>query len=63
MATFAITQFKDFTADNLLTLLDLSILNELIALVLLQLQSYFIAKKLGHNIDKPRHFAKSVTVK
>ncbi len=61
--TFAITQFKDFKADHLLILPELKVLNELIALVLLQLLSYFIAKKLGHNIDKPRHIAKSVTVK
>jgi len=29
----------------------------------LQLLAYYMAKYLGHNVDKPRNIAKSVTVK
>ena len=33
-----------------------------LAVAVLQLLAYFVAKKLGHNVDKPRNLAKSVTV-
>jgi glucosamine--fructose-6-phosphate aminotransferase (isomerizing) len=35
----------------------------LVETLVLQLLSYYVAKKLGREIDKPRNLAKSVTVK
>lgn len=35
----------------------------LINIIPLQLLAYYLATKLGHNVDKPRNIAKSVTVK
>ena len=33
-----------------------------LTVVVLQLFAYFVAKTLGHDVDKPRNLAKSVTV-
>ncbi len=40
----------------------ISILQPILAIVPLQLLAYYIAQKLGRDIDKPRNLAKSVTV-
>jgi glucosamine--fructose-6-phosphate aminotransferase (isomerizing) len=38
------------------------VVQPLVAVVPLQLLAYHVARKLGHDIDKPRNLAKSVTV-
>jgi len=38
-------------------------IGELLNIIPLQLLAYYMAVELGHNVDKPRNIAKSVTVK
>ncbi len=61
--TIALSYTDDVAADEIINLKPLTALTELEGLVALQLLGYYLAKALGHNIDKPRHIAKSVTVK
>lgn len=51
-------------ADHTLTIPETyPAMTSILANVQLQLVSYYIAKRLGRSIDKPRNLAKSVTVK
>ncbi len=49
--------------DTYIPLPDLGEASSLAAIVPLQLLAYYMAVALGNNVDKPRHIAKSVTVK
>jgi len=61
--TYALSLTGHLKVDQLVKLPRLEQLTELLGLVSLQLLSYYMAKKLGNNIDRPRNIAKSVTVK
>ncbi len=60
--TYALSYTQQTPVDEILVL-PKSKLVELEALTTLQFLGYYTAKELGNNIDKPRHIAKSVTVK
>jgi len=49
--------------DQFLAIPDCGQLSNIMSLVPLQLLAYYLARQLGNSIDKPRHIAKSVTVK
>lgn len=55
---------KDYTDfDFLIKVPDLGETSAIMNIVPLQLLSYYMTVDLGHNVDKPRNIAKSVTVK
>jgi glucosamine--fructose-6-phosphate aminotransferase (isomerizing) len=49
--------------DRYIKIPDLGPTSAIINIVPLQLLAYYMAVSLGHNVDKPRNIAKSVTVK
>lgn len=63
--TLVITN-KDLPSNNIDTIIQIpdtdTILSPIIAIVPLQLLSYYISKEKGLDVDKPRNLAKSVTV-
>lgn len=58
----ATDKIKELADDVFVTPKTDSILSPLLTIVPLQLFSYFIARDLGRDVDKPRNLAKSVTV-
>ena len=64
---FVITQYENENsrdvADNIFVLPECNqIFIPMLANICLQLFAYYVAKNLGHDIDKPKNLAKSVTV-
>jgi glutamine---fructose-6-phosphate transaminase (isomerizing) len=59
----AISPEKSENFDHYLSVPDLEEISAIMNVIPLQLLAYFMAVKLGNNIDKPRNIAKSVTVK
>ena len=53
----------DESFDDYIEVPDLGEVSAVMNIVPLQLLAYYMAKSLGHNVDKPRNIAKSVTVK
>lgn len=59
----AVATQSDESFDDYLEVPNLGEVSAVMNIVPLQLLAYYMAKSLGHNVDKPRNIAKSVTVK
>lgn len=59
----AVSSENNKSFDELIKVPDLGEVSSIMNIVALQLLAYFMASTLGHNVDKPRNIAKSVTVK
>lgn len=59
----AISQKNQDNFDFLIKIPKIDEVDNIFNVIPLQLLSYYLSKKLGNNIDKPRNIAKSVTVK
>ena len=53
--------FKDF--KEWINVPDLGEVSSIFNVIVLQLLAYYLAVKIGNNVDRPRNIAKSVTVK
>lgn len=62
VATFGDEEIKDISDDVIFVPETMEILEPLLNAVALQLFSYYSAKFLGRDVDRPRNLAKSVTV-
>ncbi len=59
----AVASQREKNFDEYIEVPDLGEVNAIMNIVPLQLLAYYMATSLGHNVDKPRNIAKSVTVK
>ena len=59
----AIASQPENTFDKLIQVPDLGEVSAIMNILPIQLLAYYMAVSLGHNVDKPRNIAKSVTVK
>ena len=62
IATEGNEEIKDLADDVIYIPKTLEMLTPILATVFLHLFAYYVAAKLGCDIDKPRNLAKSVTV-
>lgn len=62
IATDGDNEIKDVADDVIYIPKTLEMLSPILAVIPLQLFSYYVAVSLGRNVDKPRNLAKSVTV-
>jgi glucosamine--fructose-6-phosphate aminotransferase (isomerizing) len=62
-SVFGIAPQLDENFDEFLRVPDVGETSAILNVVPLQLLAYHMSKTLGHNVDKPRNIAKSVTVK
>ena len=62
IATEGDTAVQDFSKDVIYIPKCSEAISPILSVIPLQLLSYYIAKKLGCNVDQPRNLAKSVTV-
>ena len=56
------SQVNDLASDVIYIPATLEMLSPILTIVPLQLFAYYVALKKGHNVDRPRNLAKSVTV-